>query len=137
MAVVWPHELGKVPESGVFEADVYPMLLRNCAFPDCHANHERFLVVYGPGRVRVPIETELFDPATPEELSLAYERARSMLRSDAPEESLLVRKALEASAGGSSHKGTDSLGRNVFAATTDPDYMLLVRWAQSGAPGVR
>lgn len=121
----------------MFERDVYPVLLRNCAFPDCHANHERFLVVYGPGRVRVPFDTELFDPPTPDELSLAYERARSMLRADAPDASLLLRKGLEASAGGASHMGTDSLGRNVFADTSDPEYMTLLRWAQTGAPGVR
>lgn len=121
----------------MFEQDVYPVLLRDCAFPICHASNKRFLVVYGPGRVRLPIETDLFDAPTLDEYTLAYERARSMLRSDKPEASLLVRKPLEASAGGASHKGADSLGRNVYATKMDPGYTTILHWAQASARGVR
>lgn len=125
------------PDHAMFEAEVFPVLLRDCAFPDCHGNHERFLVVYGPGRVRMSIGTDYFDPARPEELALAYERARSMLRADAPEESLLVQKPLEVSAGGAGHKGTDEFGRNVFRDTDADGFRTLLRWAETGARGSR
>jgi hypothetical protein len=44
------------------------------------------------------------------------------------EASLLLRKPLAISAGGSGHEGSDSLGRNVYSSMSDPNYALLRAW---------
>lgn len=120
------------PSFTLFEQEVYPQLLRDCAFSDCHGKQQRFFQVYGPGRTRL-LETSMpSDPATPDEIMRSYERARSMLAGTArPEDALLLRKPLETSEGGQAHKGLDALGRNVYRYRQDPSYALLLRWAQS------
>jgi hypothetical protein len=125
------------PDGASFVSDVYPLLLRDCAFVACHGAPERFFQVLGPGRVRLDASaTKPDDPATLPEVLRSYERARSMLASsDKLEDCLLLSKPLEPSAGGQGHKGVDELGRNVFASTNQPSYALLLRWARStGAP---
>jgi hypothetical protein len=117
-------------DRAAFEAEVYPVLLRDCAFPACHGNPARFFRIYGPGRTRLDRRSGTYAPPTGAELDAAFDRARSML-SGAPDpaRSLLVRKPLEASAGGAAHMGTDALGRNVYASTEDPGWRAIARWA--------
>jgi hypothetical protein len=125
---------GGVPEPNAeqFQTSVYPMLLRNCAFSNCHGEAHRFFQVLGPGRNRLDPKQMPGDPATAAEIALAYDRARSMLITGTTlGDSLLLRKPLEASQGGEGHRGVDSAGRNVFASRSDPDYVLLVQWAFS------
>lgn len=122
-----------MPDAASFETTAYPVLLRDCAFPACHASNARFFQVYGPGRVRLdpmPME-DVYAAAKPAELQLSYERARSMLSSSKVEDSLLLRKPLEASAGGAAHKGADALGRNVYRSKQDAGYQTLLQWAAS------
>jgi hypothetical protein len=123
------------PDLARFEAEAYPVLLRDCAFPACHASRERFFQVFGPGHVRLDEKTDvLTDPATAEEISYSYDRARSMQFGLAhATDSLLLRKPLEPAAGGSGHQGKDNLGRNVYLSTSDPGYQTLLRWV-TGAP---
>jgi len=124
-------------DQATFEALVYPILVRDCAFPACHGQAGRFLRVHGPGRSRLSEETALSAPATDEEMTLAFERTRSMLASaESPEASLLLRKPLELDQGGAPHMGVDRFGRDVFADTLDPAYLALLQWAgsQRGAP---
>lgn len=129
------------PDGRMFVEQVYPLLLRDCAFVACHDQKERFLQVYGPGRLRMPpasmsaatrVELDYGDPANIDEVLSAYERARSMLVStQRVEESLLLQKPLEPEAGGQGHKGVDELGRNLFASQRDRRWQLLYSWATS------
>ena len=129
------------PDGQQFVLEVYPLLLRDCAYSGCHGQEQRFFQVYGPGRVRMPAaqmhdaeraELDYTDPVSPEEVQRAYERALSMLASDAQvEDSLLLRKPLEPQAGGQGHKGVDALGRDVFASKRDRGWRLLLAWAKS------
>jgi hypothetical protein len=126
-----------VPDGQRFVSDVYPLLLRDCAFVTCHGAANRFLQIYGPGRARLePNTTMSNDPATLPEVLHSYDRARSMLAtSDALSQSLLLTKPLESEAGGQGHQGVDDLGRNLFRSVRDPGYTLLFAWAGSqGAP---
>ncbi|MEM9191396.1 MAG: hypothetical protein AAGF12_19650 [Myxococcota bacterium] len=121
-----PPELDRA----VFETQVYPVLLRDCGFPSCHASSDRFFQVYGPGRTRLDPSVGLNDAPTPDELSQAFDRSRSMAASTpVPEESLLLRKPLAEEAGGAGHEGLDAFGRNVYLDPTDPGYRVLVCWA--------
>jgi hypothetical protein len=126
---------GALPDGSTyaqFQADVYPVLLRDCAFPECHGGEHRFLQVYGPGRVRLDPHSMSTDPATDAETMLSYQRALSMLVTDADlDRSLLLTKPLERSAGGQGHKGNDRLGRNVYRSKGDAGYAAIAAWARA------
>ncbi len=125
------------PDFALFQSDVYPVLLRDCAFSECHGSEKRFFQVFGPGRMRLdPATTMPGDPVTPMELQRSYERSVSMLMSaETVTKSLFLRKPLEASQGGQGHKGVDAFGRNVFASPLDPSYAILLHWALSRGAG--
>lgn len=126
-----------IPDGRQFVDEVYPVLLRDCAFSSCHGSRDRFLQVLGPGRPRLdPESTEVTDPMTHEEVVFSYERARSLLATGATATaSLLLMKPLELSAGGQGHRGADDYGRNVFRSKHDPGIQTILRWAYStGAP---
>lgn len=130
------------PDFALFREQVYPVLLRDCGFPQCHGSEQRFFQVVGPGRRRLgpaPAEYEPTDVRYPlqetelvNEVVFTYQQARSMLTRSGPEgEFFLLRKALEVGAGGAGHKGTDRLGRNVYLSREDPAWMTLQSWAFS------
>lgn len=122
------------PDRAMFDAQVWPILVRDCGFGACHGSEPRFFRVVGPGHERLDLSTRITDPATDAELQFSYDRARSMLDADAPSDSSLLRKPLEVAAGGSGHAGTDSFGRNVYRTADDPNFQVLVRWAAGVAP---
>lgn len=121
------------PNGEQFASEVYPLLLRDCAFSECHGAKDRFFQVFGPGRNRLdPDNTKPDGPATLTEVLHSYDRARSMLATSTQvEQALLLSKPLELAAGGQGHRGADGLGRNVFASTREPGYVTLLRWARS------
>lgn len=118
------------PEASDFETKVYPVLQRDCGFPECHGSPKRFFRVFGPGRTRLRPETPLFADPTPEELMQSYDRARSMLANTGDLDlSLLLRKPLDKSAGGARHEGRDNWSRNIYTSTDAPGYQVLINWA--------
>lgn len=116
------------PDRAQFELEVYPVLLRDCAFHDCHGSSKRFFQVFGTGRGRLASESRALDPVSPAELAHSYERARSMIDTGAPARSLLLEKPLAVSAGGTGHEGVDEFGRNVYQTPSEPGYVALTRW---------
>lgn len=122
------------PYAPEFTEVVYPILLRDCGFPDCHGSSERFFRVFGPGRTRMEgLGLMVTDPRNEMEVRASYERARSMLASSlTAEETLLVRKPLEVDRGGAPHLGIDPLGQDVYRSTEDPGYQALLAWARRG-----
>ena len=121
-----------------FRMEVYPVLLRDCGFPACHGAPERFLRVFGPGRVRLMNDDgtipEAFDPSTADEQELTFQLALSMIDDNAVKDSLLLRKSLAVEAGGYGHLGVDGYGRNVYRTTQDAGYQALARWVLSPPP---
>jgi hypothetical protein len=116
------------PDFPTFEAQVYPVLLRDCSFIACHGSSERFFQVYGPGRARLnPMAMEL-DDVTMEEIIQTYNRALSMIDVNEPAQSLLLRKPLALSVGGAGHEGVDSWMRDVYVSRQDPNYLILEAW---------
>jgi hypothetical protein len=118
------------PDLNRFANEAYPVLLRDCGFPACHGATDRFFRVFGPGRTRFmpAMNADPGDPATSDEISQSYDRARSMIDAKNPPRSLLLRKSLASEAGGAGHKGVDLLGRNVYASTADPNYQIVRAW---------
>ena len=52
----------QTPDRMQFDAEVYPVLLRDCGFDACHASAGRFFQVFGPGRARLVPMTSAIDP---------------------------------------------------------------------------
>lgn len=118
----------------VFERDVYPVLARDCGFPACHGNPARFFRLWGPGRTRMNPDHGPFTPLTAEELEDSFDHARAMLAmASEPDQSLLLRKPLEASAGGAAHMGLDAFGRNIYPDREAPGWQTLSQWAHGEA----
>jgi hypothetical protein len=131
---VWKGDL-PAPDAASFASQVYPVMLRDCAFNDCHGGPARFLQIFGPGRTRIDPQSMPEDPPTALEISISYQRALSMLVVEAGEpltEAPLLKKPLERIAGGVAHKGIDAHGRNVYQSKLDPSYVTLVQWAMGG-----
>lgn len=123
------------PDANQFALDVYPILLRDCGFPGCHGDPQRFFRVFGPGRTRLSPELLPGDPATAEEIQHSYDRARSMLSGEASvAASALLRKPLAKSAGGAGHEGEDPWGNNIYLSAQDPRYQALRAWALALPP---
>jgi hypothetical protein len=116
----------------MFELQAYPVLLRDCGFPECHGSKDRFFRVFGPGRTRLDGDAGTFVEATPEELAQSYDRARSMLAHESSVlDSWLLRKPLGIAAGGAHHGGEDKWGRNVYESAEAPGYAAIRSWAIS------
>jgi hypothetical protein len=121
-----------MPDAAMFQAEVYPVLMRDCSFNACHGAAARFFQVFGPGRTRLDPRLDQGAPLEPLELQVSYERARSMLVSNgAVTTSLLLVKPLAEHAGGVGHGGVDDLRRNVYESALDPGYVTLLKWAQT------
>lgn len=119
------------PERDVFEAEVWPVLVRDCGFPACHGDPVRFFYVAGPGHARLDAGVELDEPVTEAELQRSYDRARSLVNPRDPEQSQLLTKPLEVEAGGALHEGTDSFGRDVYRDADAEGYRILRDWVLS------
>jgi hypothetical protein len=132
----WSGELGRA-DFAVFEQEIYPVLMRDCGFANCHGVEQRPFQVWGPGRSRLDTRaTNIVEL----ERARTYARALSMLYTDGSRpasESPLLTKPLELSAGGATHGGADRYGRNVYRSRAEIGFQVLSRWAQSstGAAG--
>lgn len=125
----WSGEIA-VADRASFERDVYPVLLADCAFSQCHGAEQRFFRVFGPGRERLKDASGAASPAL--EMQASYLRALSMLITDGSRpiaESQLLIKPLDRAAGGSAHGGVDVFGRNVYRSSSAPNYLVLLNWA--------
>lgn len=116
------------PDFPSFEANVYPVLLRDCSFVACHGSSERFFQVFGPGRARLDPMMPLMEPPTPAEVMHSYNRALSMIDARDPSKSMILRKPLTLAAGGAGHEGVDSWMRAVYVSRLDPGYVALEAW---------
>jgi hypothetical protein len=121
-----------------FQRDVYPVLLRDCAFSTCHGDPKRFFRVFGPGRRRMAsasgVVPEAFDLPTADEIATTYQLALSMIDDADLGHSRLLQKPLAIAAGGSGHNGVDKYGRDVYRTAQDSGYLVLARWVYSPAP---
>lgn len=125
-----PERLVPAPERRGFEAEVYPVLLRDCAFSGCHGDPRRPLFVPGPGRARLDPATEPLDTPSRAELDLAYDRARALLLVEGDEPPPLLHKPSADAA----HRGRDVHGANVYEDPASPGLRLLSRWAEGAEP---
>lgn len=117
--------------SPLFSDGVYPVLLRDCAFFACHGSTDRLFQVWGPKRHRIN-ELELSGNAErmriDQERQKTFDMAIGFVDINNPGNSLLLRKGLDAQAGGTGHLGLDKYGRNVYRSASSPGYVALAKW---------
>jgi hypothetical protein len=111
-----------------FQSEVFPVLVRDCAFSTCHGSEQRFFHLWAPGRTRLNPMTRAFDVLTGDEVSDNFQRALSMVDTKDPSQSLLLRKPLAVEAGGAGHRGVDNFGRNLYRTVNADGYLTLSRW---------
>jgi hypothetical protein len=121
-------------DRATFDSTVWPILIRDCGFSECHGSDDRFFRVLGPGHVRLDPMMRLTEPVTELELQLSYDRARSMINARDPNRSLLLSKPLDISAGGVGHEGVDRFGLDIYRSTNDPSYQALQSWVIAAMP---
>ncbi|MBZ5708389.1 hypothetical protein [Nannocystis pusilla] len=121
-----PERVVPAPDRARFGAEVYPLLLRDCAFPACHGDPRRPLFVPGPGRTRLGAPESPLDAPTRAEVDLAYDRSRAWLLAEGDEPPPLLHKPGPRAA----HEGRDEHGRNVYEDPDAPGLAILRGWAE-------
>lgn len=116
-----------------FDCKVQPVLTKNCGQLACHGAPDpdrRYFRLYGRNRLRADLdEAKRNATLSADERTHNYDAARALADPADPDASLLLRKPLEASAGGYFHRGaTLYLAGNVFADKTDPEYQIIAAW---------
>lgn len=113
-----------------FRCRVHPVLIKTCAQLACHGNGTRYFRLFGRNRMRLGgTEAQRNSLILPAERCHNFEAASAFVDASEPDDSLLLRKPLEQSAGGYYHGGASQFGAgDVFSARTDPDFKVLAEW---------
>jgi len=109
--------------------EVQPVFDNSCSTLACHGDGRRPFHVFTRNRLRLEGEiTDLNQPLTQAEIDANFDNARGFA-SDRAQESWLLKKPLEPSAGGWFHIGKERFeGEDVWTTTDDPNYQVVLRW---------
>lgn len=97
----------------------------------CHGDPDRYYTLYGRNRLRIDEEDESLRNAflTEQERATNFAATRVLTDPDHPEDSVLLRKALDQEAGGWYHRGAVIFGQgDVFLDPDEPDYQVILSW---------
>ena len=120
-----------------FRCHVQSVLTRSCSMFACHGadgtsgTNSRYFRVYARSRLRAAGIAEAMRNSTftAAEYEANFTAAGDLVDVGAPDNSLLLLKPLDQSAGGFFHRGADLYGQgDVFLSKTDPDFVLLSAW---------
>jgi hypothetical protein len=125
-------------DAAYFRCHVQPVLTKNCSMFACHGadgnngTGARYFRLYARSRLRpvgVP-EAMRNSTFTAAEYTANFVAAADLIDTGSRDDSLLLLKPLEQSAGGYFHRGADLYGQgNVFLTRDDPDFVVLSAWA--------
>ena len=117
-------------DEAFFRCRVQPILTKSCAAFACHGDVRRYYHLFARSRLRLGGgEEQRNAPLSAEERAFNYNATRAVVDLGAPDESLLLKKPLDASAGGYYHGGAVLYGKgDVFLKSDDPDFKVLSRW---------
>jgi hypothetical protein len=115
-----------------FACVVEPILARDCSYTGCHGNEQFPLRVYSVGKLRAGSMDTLDDrlvTLTDDERRANFESAAAFAFGGvAPDDNLLVRKALPVQSGGYAH-----LGGAIFTGRSDARAVAIHDWLDGGA----
>jgi hypothetical protein len=119
----------------MFRCEVQPVLVKQCSAPACHGTPRRYYRLFARNRLRYGVDPfDRADPLSEFEVLANYDATRALVAGlETPGDSMLVRKPLEAQAGGYYHGAietfTNAPGRNVFSSASDLEYRRIATWA--------
>lgn len=119
-------------DEAYFRCRVQPVLTKSCSMLACHGTPDRYYRIYARNRLRFGVagEEERNAPLNEGERRHNFEATRAYVSLDAADESLLLKKPLEADAGGFYH-GATRLGKaNVFPSVEHADYEVILDWVK-------
>lgn len=120
-------------DEAYFRCRVQPVLTKSCGAFACHGDAKRFFYFFSRDRLRLGgTEAERNAFMRDSERAFNFNAARAFVNAEEPENSLILRKPLEQSAGGYYHGAVPLGASNVFPNKEDPDYKTLAEWV-SGA----
>lgn len=113
---------------------VQPVVDARCSMLACHGDVRRPFHTFTRNRMRLVGSNEQRNLAlSPEELQLNLDSALGFVSPEAPDESWLLLKPLDADAGGYFHQGKELYAAgDVFLDAEDPDYVTLREWIAGG-----
>lgn len=129
-----------------FRCHVQSVLTKSCAMFACHGadgssgTSARYFRVYARSRLRAAGTPEAMRNSifTAAEYHANFVAASDLVDLSSADDSLLLLKPLEQSAGGYFHRGADLYGQgNVFASRADSDFVLLSAWAHGATEDPR
>lgn len=124
-----------------FRCRVQPVLTKTCGMFACHGadgtsgTNARYFRLYGRSRLRFAGTTEAArnSTMTAQERTANFVAARALVDTQNPDQSLLLMKPLDQSAGGWFHRGAELYGQgDVFLSVDDPDFRVLSAWVHGG-----
>jgi hypothetical protein len=118
-------------DEAYFRCHVQPILTKSCSMFACHGTDVRYFRLFARNRQRygIPDEAHRNAPLNDAERAFNYASARAFVDLSAPDDSLLLRKPLEAASGGYYHGGATFFNQgNVFADQQDSDYLIVQKW---------
>lgn len=139
-----PAPLSSSLDEAYFRCSVQPILTKSCAAYACHGSSVRYFKLFARNRLRLGGSiAKLNAPMSAGERAWNYDSARAMVDLAAPDTSYLLLKPLDGAAGGLVLDGTGQFGEggyyhggatffdkgNVFLTRTDPDFVVLNKWA--------
>lgn len=119
-----------------FACTVEPILARDCSYTGCHGNTQFPLRVYSVGKLRAGSMDTLDDrlvTLSDDERRANFESASAFAFGGvAPDDNLLIRKALPAESGGYAH-----IGGAIFTGHSDARVVAITDWlgGATGCPG--
>ena len=121
------QDLPSVDEA-YFRCNVQPIVTKSCSMFLCHGDTARYYTVFARNRLRFGVDernAEMIEP----EWRFAYDATRAHIDRDDPDDSLLLKKPLDESAGGYFHGGATEFGQgDVYLSTDEEDYRTLLAW---------
>lgn len=117
-------------DEAYFRCKVQPILTKNCSMFACHGTPERAFRLYARNRLRFGIadKAQVGSFLTDDERKLNFEAARAFVDTSSKDLSWLLKKPLEADAGGYYHGATKLGTSNVFENEKNAEYQVLVKW---------
>lgn len=115
-------------DEAFFRCNVQPIVTKSCSMFLCHGDTKRYYTVFARNRLRFGVDernAEMIEP----EWRYAYDATRAHIDREEPDESLLLKKPLDESAGGYFHGGATEFGQgDVYLSEDEQDYQTLSAW---------
>ena len=124
-----PAPLGPLDEP-FFRCQVQPVLTKSCAGFRCHGTGDRYYVLFARNRLRLGgTEAERNATMRDSERAFNYNASVVQLDLDSRNDSFLLLKPLDQSAGGYWHGGAEEYGMgDVFLSRDERDFKTLEAW---------